>query len=159
MKAYKNILIYCISIFISIGVSAQKKTGSLVDSILLVQDSVSGRDCWVDSYTDNVCYANVPELQASARTKSSVKSITRSFIWFDLDKIPSGANIISSKLSLFGYKSVNEGETSDQGNPNSFKIFRVISASGFRAITWKKQPSYDSTEFIHLDKRYPKSFN
>jgi len=159
MKAYKNILIYCISIFISIGVSAQKKTGSLVDSILLVQDSVSGRDCWVDSYTDTVCYANVPELQASARTKSSVKSITRSFIWFDLDKIPSGANIISSKLSLFGYKSVNEGETSDQGNPNSFKIFRVTSASGFRAITWKKQPSYDSTEFIHLDKRYPKSFN
>jgi len=89
------------------------------------------------------------ELSAVAWTFNGDLTLTRSYLSFDLSKIPSNAEIISAKLSLYGLPSSN---VSPQGNSGDNKIIiqQVTDNWNEATLTWNTQPTLSASNQIEV---------
>ena len=80
--------------------------------------------------------------------------IGRSFIQFDYSKVPSGANISSATLYLYADTAQvivgNIKGATQLSRPNNWVINALTSPWNTSTITWNNQPSYDTTQILHI---------
>ena len=110
--------------------------------------SLSTEPSWADG-TNNSHPQGFRELSLVTWTNSGGVSITRSFLSFDLSQIPSDAELISAKLSLFGLAT---SHVSPQGNlgDNSFLIQRVLENWNETTLSWNNQPGTTTVNQIEI---------
>jgi uncharacterized repeat protein (TIGR02543 family) len=118
-------------------------------NILTIQpNATDGIDAYITDYAPNTNLGTHPDFAAIAWTTSGTPSIARGFIKFDFSSLPAGANIVSVKLSLYGYNSPANGAHSTLSGSNSSAIRRVIANWDESTVTWNNQPASTSEDEI-----------
>jgi hypothetical protein len=127
-----------------------KKSESTSEKTLTLQlGPVEGQSTYVNysdsdpNWANSVNYNNInvrQELPIASSTNSGSVIKSRAYFSFNLSQIPSKAEIVSAKLSLYGmpsYFTIPQGNLGD----NTFYIQRVIDNWSQTSITWNNQPS------------------
>ena len=112
------------------------------------QDKGHGALIWDYMPTNN--YGTHPDFTGNAWTNGATPTIGRSLIDFNLSPIPSNANIISAKLSLYWYPSTHTPGHSTLSGSNKCKLKRITSSWTDMTVTWNNQPSTTTQNEVTL---------
>jgi hypothetical protein len=120
-----------------------KKEKETVDVSL--EPGANATEGYVNSYIDyaNSSHNGVNQLSIVSWTHGGAPENARSFIKFDLSGVPSGAELLSAKLSLYAIPVPGSGNFTDAhfGPTNSFTIRRITSTLNMSQINWNSQPA------------------
>jgi hypothetical protein len=136
------------------AVSCNKDAFRIPDrkTVTIRSDSTNGNDVTVN-FHDGVPISaesngnHIPELAIYAWTNGGAYVEGKSYIRFDLSAIPSGAQILSATLNLYGKTS---GEWIPQGNQgdNAFWVERVLGPWDQLTLTWNSAPPTTSVNRV-----------
>ena len=115
-------------------------------TITLQPDGIIGIDAHVDNYNPNNTDANYPVINAGYNTVGGTPTQSHNFIQFNLSSIPTGSTIVSASLSLWHSTIANHSTST-----NNEEIFsKVTQAWSESTVTWNTQPSFSSTDTVHI---------
>ncbi len=88
------------------------------------------------------------DLDAGAWTTGGAATYLRGAFKFDLSGIPSGATIISAKLSLYSIPDPTNGDqvNANSGTNNTMYIRRITGNWSGNTVTWQTQPATTTTD-------------
>jgi hypothetical protein len=136
------------SIFLNVFILVSQTT------ITIQPDASSGKDTHVNSNFTATNYGVNRGLYSAGWTWSGNLGIVRSFLQFDLSSIPSGATIMSAKLSLYNDSGNNivltGGEHSNLSSSNRSYISRVTETWEEDTMNWDNQPAFVTENQIEL---------
>jgi len=119
-------------------------------TIVLQPNFDGGKDAVIDSRVPDSNYGTNSDFMGMAWTNGGDFVIQRSLIDFDLSGIPSGAQIVSAKLSLYGYNSPNNDGHSNLSGSNEAILQRITSGWEEDEVTWNLQPTTSNTNEVTL---------
>jgi hypothetical protein len=139
---------------------AQTVDAATTTTILTLKPSAGGQDAYVAYWQGDAGWASgnddwAQELSMCAWTNGGLPMTVRSFIRFpSLNQLPTGAQIISANLFLYGKGSsisALQGNSAYPGSPyntdNSCKVERVIGKQWKEStITWNTQPNVNTQD-------------
>lgn len=127
----KYVLLTFIFFLLFLSSSFSQKT------IVLQPGPVNGKDTKINSAFPDFQWGTNPNLVACAWTYDMVFGIGRSLIRFDLSIIPSHAQILDARLTLFYDPDAANGE---QYGENASYIEKIVENWDDMAVTWNTQP-------------------
>ncbi len=96
----------------------------------------------VNSLYPSTANANPENYMISSWTVNLKPSVCRTYIWFDLSKIPASSTISKATLTLkHPDDGIEDHEQSPFSGSNSFIIRKITSTWDINYITWKHQPT------------------
>ena len=107
-------------------------------------------DAYIDSRLDDNNYGGHPDFPSLAWTNGGTEVIGRGLINFDFSQIPTGAVILSAKLSLYSYDSPGNQSHSSQSGSNESVLKRITSAWDENSVTWNNQPTTTELNQVFL---------
>lgn len=127
---------------------------SFISQVSISQNTVSirlgpstGQDCMLFSNFANTPLPNHPDCLAESWTVGGNIITGRALFKFNLHEIPSDANIINAKLSLYG--NLNSTNPPHSGENRSY-IRRVMESWNDATATWNTQPGYSTVNQASL---------
>lgn len=147
-----------IFVFATFAFACKKESGPTEKTITLQSSPTEGSSMYVGFNNYDPLWAtgnvfNVPtvtqELAIAATNNGGATIISRAYLAFTLSKLPTNAQIISAKLSLFGlssYYTIPQGNLGD----NSILIQRVNDNWDQTTVNWNTQPSVTGEGQIEL---------
>jgi len=120
-------------------------------TITLQPNSEQGLDAFIYNFEPDRNLGTHTDFMASAWTAGGRDLNVRGVIRFNLDSIPSNAEITSAKLSLFSYDSESNGTHSTIDGSNKCLLQRITSSWEEQSVTWNNQPSVTTEHMAILD--------
>lgn len=122
--------------------------GSETDTVdvTLQPDSVLGHDAFLSSTSPTLIYESgvSNEFRAHCGTSGGVPFQQRSLLWFDINSLPSSAEILESNLVLYG----KDHQSTTQSNASY--LARVTSRWHEDSVWWNNAPSYVTADSVYL---------
>lgn len=149
MNTFKLILIAIISLsFNSYNAYSQ-------NTLIIQPDSVEGKDAHINSNFPDANEKDNHGFYSAGWTWNGDYGTVRSFMQFDLSSIPTNANIISAKLSLYNDRGnsfvLTDGEHASLTVSNASFLSKVLEAWDEGIINWNNQPNFDPNKQIILE--------
>jgi len=134
-----------ILIFIGISLSLCAQ-----DTIIYKSDLSCIKDAYIESRLHGNNFGNHIDFPAIAWTNGGVPTDARGLIHFDISNIPTGAEILNARLSLFSYNSPANGSHSTLSGSNESILKRITTNWDESQVTWDNQPSTSSQNSVIL---------
>ena len=120
-------------------------------TILTLQPGADeGKDAKIWSIEPNVNFGDFTEIRAMAWTWFGEPGIERTYLAFDLSKVPQNAEICYAYLSLYANDSASSQTNSSLSGPNICVLRRVITPWEEDLITWLDPPSVTNVNEVTL---------
>ena len=130
----------------------QNILGQVTKTIVLQPDEDNSKDALISSLEKSKNRGVYSDFVAMSWTVSSDPVDYRSLIEFDLSNIPSGALVISAKLSLYSQESSGLGSHSTRSGSNESILNRITSSWEENTVTWNNQPTTTTENQVFLSK-------
>ncbi|MFN8322904.1 MAG: DNRLRE domain-containing protein [Chitinophagales bacterium] len=134
----KTNLILFICVLLSITAFSQ--------TIIVLQPGSNGIDAHVDDYNPGNTDNNYPVINAGYNTVGGIPTLSHNFMQFDLSSIPTGATIVSAKLSLYNVT----GASHSFSTSNDELLSKVTQSWNESTVTWLNQPSFSMVDTIEI---------
>ncbi len=118
-------------------------------TVILQPGSTEGKDTYLNSAYPSEPLGAGEGLVACAWTFNGIFGIGRSLIRFDLSQIPSGAEILNARLTLFFDPGIAFGS---QSGENASYLERITEDWDEMTVTWDSQPMSTGTGAIFVQK-------
>jgi hypothetical protein len=113
---------------------------------VLQPDGSDGKDAHFDNNIPNTPDNNYPVINAGYNTVGGNPTLSHNLLQFNFSQIPTGATVVSATLSLW-HSTLVAHSTSNQ---NEELLAKVTQAWTESTVTWNNQPTFSSTDTIHI---------
>lgn len=105
-----------------------------------------GIDVHVDDLNPNTTDNLTPIFNAGYNTVGGTPTLSHNYLQFDLSSIPAGSTVVSATLSLTHSSAVAHSTSTDNA-----ELFAKVTQQWYEnTVTWNNQPSFSSTDTIHI---------
>jgi len=131
------------------------------DTLILQPGSTQGKDAFIWNLTNQrgrfgptriTNYGKVKQFIAHEWTWDGSVGTRKSLIDFDFSSLPTGANVISARLSLYSYPNSADGGHASLTGSNESLLQRITSAWEEDLVTWNNQPSATTQNQVKLSR-------